>query len=60
MFERVLDFLASFWNVLRPLVVVDDYEGGVILRFGRYKRDLTPGLHWKPIKHNVGCRAEQL
>ena len=54
MFERVLDFLASFWNVLRPLVVVDDYEGGVILRFGRYKRDLTPGLHWKlPLADNA-------
>ena len=47
MFERIFDFLASFWNVLRPWVVVDEYEGGVILRFGRYHRVLTPGLHWK-------------
>ena len=47
MFERVFDFIASFWNVLRPWVVIDDYEGGVILRLGRYHRELKPGLHWK-------------
>jgi len=47
MFERIFDFLASFWNVLRPWVVVDEYEGGVILRFGRFHSELMPGLHWK-------------
>jgi regulator of protease activity HflC (stomatin/prohibitin superfamily) len=47
MFERIFDFIAGFWNVLRPWAVVDDYEGGVILRFGRFQRELKPGLHWK-------------
>ena len=47
MFERIFDFISSFWNLLRPWVVVDDYEGGVILRLGHYHRVLTPGLHWK-------------
>ncbi|UCB54118.1 MAG: hypothetical protein JSW45_09170 [Thiotrichales bacterium] len=47
MFERILDFLAAFWDVMRPWVVINDFEGGVILRFGRYHRDLVPGLHWK-------------
>lgn len=47
MFERVFDFIAAFWNVLRPWVVIDDYEGGVVLRLGRYYRELKPGLHWK-------------
>lgn len=47
MFERILDFLATSWDVLRPWVVINDFEGGVILRFGRYFRELTPGLHWK-------------
>ena len=47
MFERILDFIAASWNVLRPWVIVADYEGGVILRFGRYLRELDPGLHWK-------------
>ncbi len=47
MFERIFDFIAGFWNVLRPWVVVNDFEGGVVLRFGRYLRELNPGLHWK-------------
>lgn len=47
MFERILDFIAASWDVLRPWVVINDFEGGVILRFGRYHRELTPGLHWK-------------
>ena len=54
MFERVLDFIAASWNILRPLVVVSDFEGGVILRFGRYNRVITPGLHWKiPLAENA-------
>jgi len=54
MFERVLDFIANSWNILRPIVVVSDFEGGVILRFGRYKRELKPGLHWKfPLADNA-------
>lgn len=47
MFERILDFLASSWDTLRPWVVIDDFEGAVVLRFGRFHRELTPGLHWK-------------
>ena len=47
MFERILDFLATSWDVLRPWVVINDFEGAVVLRFGRYYRELTPGLHWK-------------
>jgi regulator of protease activity HflC (stomatin/prohibitin superfamily) len=54
MFERVLDFIATSWNILRPLIVVSDYEGGVVLRFGRYNREITPGLNWKiPLADNA-------
>jgi regulator of protease activity HflC (stomatin/prohibitin superfamily) len=54
MFERVLDFVAASWNLLRPLLVISDFEGGVILRFGRYNREITPGLHWKiPLADNA-------
>ena len=54
MFERVFDFIANFWNILRPVVVVTDFEGGVILRFGRYNREIKPGIHWKyPLADNA-------
>lgn len=47
MIERILDFISAFWNLLKPMVVVTEFEGGVILRFGRYNRVIGPGLHWK-------------
>lgn len=47
MFERILDFIASSWRMLLPWVVVDDFEGGVILRLGRFKKELLPGFQWK-------------
>ena len=54
MFERVLDFIAASWNILRPVLVVSDFEGGVVLRFGRYNREITPGLNWKiPLADNA-------
>jgi regulator of protease activity HflC (stomatin/prohibitin superfamily) len=54
MFERVLDFIAASWNILRPILVVSDFEGGVVLRFGRYNREITPGLNWKiPLADNA-------
>jgi regulator of protease activity HflC (stomatin/prohibitin superfamily) len=54
MFERVLDFIANSWNILRPVIVVSDFEGGVILRFGRFNREIKPGLHWKfPLADNA-------
>jgi regulator of protease activity HflC (stomatin/prohibitin superfamily) len=54
MFERILDFMAASWNLLRPMLVVSDFEGGVILRFGRFHREINPGLHWKlPLADNA-------
>lgn len=47
MLERIFDFITVSWNILRPWVVVSDYEGGVVLRFGIFYKELTPGLHWK-------------
>lgn len=54
MFERVLDFIAASWNIMRPVLVVSDFEGGVILRLGRFHREIRPGLHWKyPLLENA-------
>ena len=47
MFERILDFIVTSWRMLLPWVVVDDFEGGVILRLGRFNKELVPGFQWK-------------
>lgn len=46
MLERLLDFLISSLRLLQPWYVLTDYEGGVVLRFGRFHRMAEPGIHW--------------
>lgn len=46
MLEKLLDILLGVWDFFIPFTVVREFEGGVILRFGKYKRSLLPGFHW--------------
>ncbi len=46
MFDRIFDFLADVWEWLIPWVVIDQYEQGVVLRFGKFKRVVNPGLRF--------------
>ncbi len=46
MFDRIFDFIESVWEWLIPFVVIDAYEEGVVLRFGKFKRVVKPGLRW--------------
>ena len=47
MFEKLIELLAGAWSTLRCYELVEAYNRGVVLRFGRYSRTLAPGLHWK-------------
>jgi regulator of protease activity HflC (stomatin/prohibitin superfamily) len=48
MFDRLIDFLLSVWDQLIPFEVIDHYNRGVRLRFGKTKGGvLEAGLHWK-------------
>lgn len=51
MFEsiiKLIDWIAEkLSNHVFPFVIVRDYEGGVILRLGRYLKTLDKGLNWK-------------
>ena len=47
MIERLIDIIVGVWDELVPVVVVDAYEAGVILRLGKYHKDLKPGLNFK-------------
>lgn len=46
MFERLIDILENIWWWLVPFEVIDEYELGLVLRWGRYHRTLAPGFHW--------------
>jgi len=46
MFDRIFDFIADVWEWFIPFVVIDVYEMGVVLRFGKPVRVIEPGLRW--------------
>lgn len=47
MFDKLVEFIARFWDWAKPFEVVLAFEGGVMLRAGKYQRTLGPGWHWK-------------
>lgn len=46
MFDKLIEFLFGWLGHLKFLVVVDCYQRAVVLRFGRFNRELDPGVHW--------------
>lgn len=47
MFDKIFEFLSSFFDYLKFWWVIEEYNRGVLLRFGKYKKVLAAGLHWK-------------
>lgn len=45
--ERIFDWLERGWSTIRPFFIVDCFEKGGVLRFGKYHRSAEPGFHWK-------------
>lgn len=46
LFGRLIDLVVLIWKFFIPLVVVKQYEAGVVLTWGVYKRTILPGFHW--------------
>lgn len=46
MLERLIDFILGMVQMFQFWYVVNEYENGVILRFGKFNRVILPGLHF--------------
>lgn len=46
MFDKLVDLLVQFIHLFFIATVVQQYAGGVILRFGKFHRIVEPGFHW--------------
>lgn len=46
MLDRIIDFLTGVIKNFQCWVLIYQYEKGVLLRFGQFKRVLEPGFHW--------------
>ena len=47
MFDKLSDLMVTFINDILPWKIVDQWEEGVHLRVGIFKRVVKPGLQWK-------------
>jgi regulator of protease activity HflC (stomatin/prohibitin superfamily) len=45
MLDKLIDLFVQFLSAFRFIYVVDEYEQGVVLRMGRFHRELQPGWH---------------
>jgi len=46
-FEKLVELLAQGWEIITPVFIVRAYEGGVVLRWGKYNRPAPPGPTFK-------------
>lgn len=54
MFDKLIDVIISFLDKLTPFVILKQYEEGVFMRLGIYRKSVGPGLHWKiPIADEI-------
>jgi len=45
---QTLEWLQSKWNnYVSPMIIVKEWEGGVILQLGKFNRVLNRGVNWK-------------
>jgi regulator of protease activity HflC (stomatin/prohibitin superfamily) len=47
MFDKLIDLLSNWIEQLLPIFIIRDYEKAVLLRVGKYKRTINPGIHFK-------------
>jgi len=47
MLDRLVEFLTRFGNQAMPWVIIEEWNGAVHLRFGKWIKTLSPGLHFK-------------
>jgi regulator of protease activity HflC (stomatin/prohibitin superfamily) len=47
MFDKLIEIITNWWLQLTPIIIIRDYEEAVMLRFGKFKEVLKPGMHFK-------------
>lgn len=47
MFDKLIEIISNWWLQITPVIIIRDYEEAVLLRFGKFKSVLKPGMHFK-------------
>ena len=46
MFDRIFEIIQWLFEFLVPFVILFPFERGLLIRLGKFKRELDPGFHW--------------
>jgi regulator of protease activity HflC (stomatin/prohibitin superfamily) len=60
MFDRLFDFIKQFGRFFQFWYIMDPYEGGVILRLGKFNRMAKIGWNWIipfMVERELGCNS---
>ena len=67
MLESIITWIKEGWETISPFFILREYERGVLLRFGKYRKTYdSPGLYFKiplvdePITCNITTRTERV
>jgi regulator of protease activity HflC (stomatin/prohibitin superfamily) len=44
---HLLEFIKSFWYNIIPFAIINEYEHGIILRLGKWHKNIEAGFIWK-------------
>lgn len=47
MFDKLIDLIVTFIHDILPFKIINQWEGGVHLKYGKFHRVVAPGLAWK-------------
>lgn len=47
MFDKLIEFILEFIDHILPVVIIKEYDRGAFFRFGKFKKIIGPGLHFK-------------
>jgi regulator of protease activity HflC (stomatin/prohibitin superfamily) len=45
--SAIVNLLSEGWDTIKVCFWIQEYEGAILMRVGKFKRDLDPGFHWK-------------
>lgn len=45
--KELLDWLISVWDYVKPIVFINQYNEGVVMRAGKYIKNWYPGWHFR-------------
>ena len=45
--DRIIDLIKEIWHDMKPIIFINEYEKGVILRAGKLNRVIEKGTHFR-------------